>query len=439
MSATLEGADWVVGLGNGPHWRAVTALRAAAAARQLSDARSWLRRSGPASLAGWEIERSIDELLAAPASVRDWLLLFPAFDCWLSLTPSFFGGSRSAEETELHFSYFQSFAAATALLSGAHRTLRVRLTKDARFHATGSRQFFEFPPEAAGGTAECRAGDRRLEVRHAGKSAKPILLPALTERMWVESRDPLVLQPVVMHGLARGTALEEARFAGVLTQAMARLRALDRPLFDEMDDFLRVIVPLDNPKSHRSVSSSYRNLRGALCLSHSEDSLLQEETIIHEFCHQKVNLLFAADPLLKPGQGGQVFYSPLRPDARRLGGLLLGAHAFINVNRYLLRVLRGAEFVSSVRASIQTNIALRQFHVEDMLRTVSFYAELTPVGERFQSRMWREHASTLHDALDFPAALVEEGRLRWRKHRAKNALGETGFFAEAALEDPMAP
>ena len=209
---------------------------------------------------------------------------------------------------------------------------------------------------------------------------------------------------------------------------MARIRAVDPPFFDEMEDGLRLMIPLDNPKDYGSVSSSYRNLRGALCLSHSDDSLLQEETLIHEFCHQKVNMLFAADPLLKPGQGGQVVYSPLRPDARRLGGLLLGAHAFINVNRYLLRVLRREAFPPRVRAAVQRNLARRLFHVEDTLKTVSMYAEFTPAGARFQARMWREHALTLHDALDVPPALMEEGRVRWREHRAEKALAETGFF-----------
>ncbi|MBI3297822.1 MAG: hypothetical protein HYZ75_06650 [Elusimicrobia bacterium] len=432
MSAALDGADWVVGRGVEGPWRTLTALRAAAAAGELRAALAWLRRKRPAGLGGWELERSMAELLAAPAAVRDPLLLFPAFDCWLSLTAGFVAGARPPEEAAVHFSYFQSFAAAAALLTRRRRSLRVRLSAEGRFHATGTREYAELPRAAAGAEAECRTAGGRLEVRWGRAAGHRRLLPALTPELWVERRDPLVLQPVTMHGLARWGASAEARFCAVLAKALARLRAVDRPLFDELSDFLRLIVPLDNPKSYGSVSSSYRNLRGALCLSHSDDGLLQEETLIHEFCHLKVNLLFAADPLLKPGQGGQLLYSPLRSDARRLGGLLLGAHAFINVNRYILRVLRREAFTARARASVQTNVARRLFHVDDMLRTVSLYADLTPVGERFQARMWREHALTLHDALDIPAALMEEGRRRWREHRAKHALGETGVFVGGA-------
>lgn len=426
----IDGADWVVGGGLGASWTAVKAVRARAAAEELGRAASWAQGVGPLAARG--IPPSMRAVLEAPEPVRTALLLFPAMDCWLSYAPSFTAGARAPEEAEVHFAYFQSFAAAAALLGGGTLSLKVLLSKDARFHATGSRHFLSFPASCAGREALVTVRRGRLAGRCGAHAGRPGLLPELAAGMWVEQDDPLVLQPVVMHGLVRNDAKAQARFAAVLTRAMARMEAVDPGLTAEMRDFLRLIVPLDNPKDYGSVSSSYKNLRGALCLSHSDDALLQEETLIHEFCHQKANLLTAADPLLKPGQGGQVVYSPLRPDARRLWGLLLGAHAFINVNRYLLRVLRREDFSKRDRLSVQGNIARRLWHVDDMLRTVSLYADLTPVGERFQGRMWREHALTLHDALGFPAAALEEGRARWLEHRGEKGLSNTGFYAEAA-------
>lgn len=427
----IDGADWVVGQGLGPSWRAVKDIRARAAAEDLGRAASWAERV-PA-LAARGVPAGMRAVLEAPEAVRTALLLFPAMDCWLSYTPSFSAGARPPEEAEVHFAYFQSFAAAAAVLGGKPLTLKVLLSRDARFHATGTRRFLSFPASCAGQEAVVTAAPGKLAGRCGKHAGKPGLLAELAEGMWVEQDDPLVLQPVVMHGLIRNDAKAQARFVAVLQRAMARMGAVDPGLSAEMRDFLRLIVPLDNPKDYGSVSSSYKNLRGALCLSHSDDALLQEETLIHEFCHQKANLLTAADPLLKPGQGGQVVYSPLRPDARRLWGLLLGAHAFINVNRYLLKVLRREAFPKRDRLSIQGNIARRLWHVDDMLRTVSLYADLTPTGERFQSRMWREHALTLHDSLDFPAAVLEEGRTRWLEHRAKKGLANTGFYSEAAV------
>ena len=426
----LDGADWVVGRGTGPSWRAVTALRADAAAAELARAEAWARKT--TALAPYAAARSLGAVLGAAPAVRKGLLLFPAMDCWLSYVPACLSGARPPEEAFQHFVYFQSFAAAAAVLGGRSLRLKVKLSGDARFHATGTRLSLSFPKSCAGREAEVTAVRGGLAGRCGAAAGRLGRLPALAEGMWVEQDDPLVLQPVVMHGLIRNDAPRQARFVAVLSGAMTRLKEVDPALAAEMADFLRLIVPLDNPKNYGSVSSSYRNMRGALCLSHSDDMMLQEETLIHEFCHQKANLLSAADPLLKPGQGGQVVYSPLRPDARRLWGLLLGAHAFINVNRYLLKVLRREAFGAREQSSIQQNIARRLFHVDDMLRAVSLYADLTPVGERFQSRMWREHAVTLHEALGFPKAVMAEGRTRWLAHRDKKALAGTAFFSEAA-------
>jgi HEXXH motif-containing protein len=149
----------------------------------------------------------------------------------------------------------------------------------------------------------------------------------------------------------------------------------------EMADFLRLIVPPITRRDKRLVLLQ-AHARRVLSLRRPAPA----ETLIHEFCHQKANLLSTADPLLKPGQGGQVFYSPLRPDARRLWGLLLGAHAFVNVNRYLQRVLLREDFSDKERARVQGIVARRLTHVDDMLRTVSLYAELP--GRRAFSRLW---------------------------------------------------
>ena len=424
----VDGADWVVGRGTGGSWQAVKALREGAAAAELSRAASWAR--GFPRLAALGIPRSAADVLGASSAERSSLLLHPAMDFWLSQLPGFLSGERPAEEAILQGAFFQSFGAAAAVLGTRARGLKVLLTRDARFHATGTRLSLQFPKECAGREAEVRASRGRLSGRCGTARGAVRVLPALAPGMWVEQDDPLVLSAVVMHGLARNGAAAQRRFVAVLSAAMSRLASVDPALSCEMTDFLRLIVPLANPKDYGSVSSSYRNLRGALCLSHSEDRLLQEETLIHEFCHLKANLLTAADPLLKPGQGGQVLYSPLRPDPRRLWGLLLGAHAFINVNRYLLAVLRREDFSPKARNSVQANIARRLLHVDDMLRTVSLYAELTPVGERFQARMWREHALTLHDALSFPAGATAAGHSRSLEHRAAKAAGATGFFRE---------
>lgn len=425
-----EGA-WVLGGGAGPEWRAACRARTEAALASLRRARSLLRRA-PRALAGWGLERSVDGLLRGASAERDRLLAHPAFDAWSALTDTFSAG-RPAGDWEAHFPFLQSFSAARALLERGRVRLKARLTREARFHLTGTREYFEFPRRLAGAEALCEVAGGRARVSAGGAAGARRLLED-AGGFWVEHLDPLVLQPVSVHLPDDPSPAARARYARVIARAAGNIRRLYPELHAEMAEFLRVLVPLKNPAGHGSVSSSYQNLRGALCLSHSEDSLLQEETLVHEFSHQKINLLLQSKALLEPGQSAQVFYSPLRPDARRLQGLLLGAHAFLNVDHYLLRALARGGFSAAQRRSICLNIHRRTIQVEQMLRTLSGYASATPLGARLIGRMWRELMLHYHESLAFPKDAVAEAERLCREHRAAHALGPTGLHGRKGAE-----
>jgi hypothetical protein len=149
----------------------------------------------------------------------------------------------------------------------------------------------------------------------------------------------------------------------------------------------------------------------------------------------KMNQLLAADPVLLPGQSGQVYYSPWRPDARRLRGLLLGAHAFLNVGRYLARSLEREEYSDEQRLEVMTNVARRIFQVEDALKAVTGHASLTEFGRRFVLGMWSELGLLRSAALWFPPALVAEQKAECDAHRAAHALADTSFHKTADLVD----
>ena len=421
----LDEGRWVLGGGAGTQWRAVRALRAKQALSELK-ALGAAARKGPASLKHYALDNAVSYLASGP----DSLLLFPALDCWLSVGQSFKTGERPAAEWELHFPFLQNFAAAKAVLSGETKSFPVRVDPNARVHLSGTHLYFEFPKAMAG-------KDALVEVSGGAVRAKggtPKELTPITESLWVDYRDPLILQPVKVHGVLLPSAEKEARFASVLSSAMGLIERFDAPLHQEISDFLRIIVPLDNPGGMGSVSSSYRDLRGAFCLSHTEDVLLQAETIVHEFCHQKLNLLFAVDPLLLPGQGGEIVYSPLRPDPRRLGGMLLGAHAFIGVGWFLIRALKEMSFSKQDRESVERNAAKRLFHTELMLRTLSGYGRLTEFGARFTLRMWRELMLQYHEMLGFDPKAVAAARKSVGEHEGAFRLGDTGFHSGAARD-----
>ncbi|PCI31634.1 MAG: hypothetical protein COB53_12955 [Elusimicrobia bacterium] len=431
----LNEERWVVGGGVDAEWKFVRASRVGGALSDLKRLGVLLRKGAPSVLKRYALDKSISYLLSGPAQIRDAQAMFPALDCWLSVGRSFENGERSEDDWGTHFPYLQSFAAAKAVLTGAKKKFTVRLSPEARFHLTGTHLYFEFPASEAGRDAVCEAVGGAVRVTAAsGVRGTPRELTPITETLWVEYRDPLVLQPIRVHGVHQPTPQGEARFAETLSAAMQHVGEVDQPLYDEISDYLRLIIPLDNPSGMGSVSSSYKDLRGALCLSHSDDLLLQAETIVHEFCHQKMNLLFAVDPLIKPGQAGEVVYSPLRPDPRRLHGMLLGAHAFVNVTRYLLRVLHRQEFSKEDRFSIEMNTARRLFHQEIMLRTLSGYAELTDLGRRITLWMWRELMLQYHEMLVFDPKAIASARKKVQEHADVFQLGDTGWHSGTPRE-----
>lgn len=140
-----------------------------------------------------------------------------------------------------------------------------------------------------------------------------------------------------------------------------------------------------------------------------------------------MNQLLIADPVLLPGQGGQVFYSPWRDDARRLRGLLLGAHAFLNVARYLARSLSRETYPEAQHIEVMVNVSRRVLQVEEALRSLILYGSFTEFGRRFVLGLWRE-VGALHHAIQwFPPALLKEQRVECDSHRKQFALGDTGF------------
>jgi hypothetical protein len=141
----------------------------------------------------------------------------------------------------------------------------------------------------------------------------------------------------------------------------------------------------------------------------------------------KLNQLLAADPILLPGQSGQVYYSPWRPDARRLRGLAIGAHAFLNVGRYLARSLQREEYPDVVRLEVMSNVSKRLFQVEVAMKAVTEHGSLTPFGREFVFGLWREVGLLRHAVQWFPPALVQEQKAECDKHYAERALAGTFF------------
>ncbi len=452
----LDENDWAVSGGTGAGWRVVMSLRERHTLARVRAAAAALAKA-PAGVRKAELRAGLARFLAKDAPERRRLLSDPALDYWLHLRERHFAADpASAEDWSLHYGLFACFPLSAAWRRGEKASFVAALDPGGRLHLPDSPWSVGFGEEK---------GRRRVEVRCAPdaltltvEGLKPAVLPrrafeaagpegtlvgaASLRRapeaapgLYSEHLSWLLSHGVVMHGMAHPEAKEEERFVSVIAAALAQMREQDPGLHAELLELTRVVMPLQASSSMASVSSSYVSMRGVLCLSHSDSVVLQAETLIHEFCHQKMNQLLEVDPLLEPGQGGQVFYSPWRKDARRLRGLLLGAHAFINVASHLLKALSRDSYRKEASVDAMVNVALRAEQSEDALRTVLLHADLTEFGARFTNRLWRELSAVRHGMLWFPPALLEEARAAQAAHRAQWALHGTGLHKAEAFAD----
>jgi hypothetical protein len=120
-----------------------------------------------------------------------------------------------------------------------------------------------------------------------------------------------------------------------------------------------------------------------------------------------------------------------------LRGLLLGAHAFLNVARYVATSLAREEFPVEQKIELMVNVALRLNQVEAALKALTGYGAFTEFGRRFVLGLWSELEILRHSVLWFPPALLKEQAATAAAHRKKYALGDTGFYKSGELVDKV--
>ena len=399
------------------------------------------------------LERGLRSAVPAARLLSAQDLAHPAFASWAEAAGRLDPDDRRARDR--HAGLLGGAAAGAAFASGRPASIRAWVDRDGHVHLPTLRKWIELDPRWADRPALIAAGPRGLklaleggpslavgrELLHAGARGGAFeggavrAAPLAAASVEVQTCDPLILWPIHVHGAARLEGAELAAFRATLASALEEMRVVDPLLHGEIVDGLKVLVPLENPKGLGSVSSTYKELPGVVCLSSSDDALLQQETLIHEYCHSKLNLLSEYDPLILPGQRNAVFYSPWREDPRPLRGLLLGAHAFLNVGLHLLNVVERRPETIRLRPWALKGVARRTFQVDVALRTVAAYAKLTPLGSAIVTEIFR-HLAILQGALEaFPASIVEEARSAAEEHRRARALG--GTFVHVMSQAPL--
>ena len=190
--------------------------------------------------------------------------------------------------------------------------------------------------------------DRVLEVE-AGQPLDLDALPEAASGHYHEVAEGLALaladnNPERMrdaHPDKQGNAIDlggksTGEWCEALRQALALVETHQPGLRREMAIGLSLLVPVGfEPEKH--LSASYRQAIGTVYLTLHPNPVVMAEALVHEHSHAKLNALLELDDVLFD-HWEERHPSPYRPDPRPMMGVLLGAHAFVAVERFLERL-----------------------------------------------------------------------------------------------------
>lgn len=230
-------------------------------------------------------------------------------------------------------------------LAGALRD-ELRVPAPPRVISLARRTAWALPP----GTLVCGA-----TITHAGADGASELdafalpadsLVAITDGLVLACVDNNPLARVEAHPDKQGNAVDlggrtAAAWAAGLREALGIVAAYLPELAAEMAAVLQQVVPVGYDE-RRHVSASYQEAIGTVYLSLHPNAMTLAEALIHEFSHNKINLLFELDAVLE-NAFTPLYPSPVRPDPRPLHGVLLAVHAFVPVAELYRRMLAAGD------------------------------------------------------------------------------------------------
>lgn len=186
------------------------------------------------------------------------------------------------------------------------------------------------------------------------------------------------------NALSLGGKSEDA-WLDSLRRALTIIDEATPELGAEFPLIVQTIVPVGfEPEKH--LSASYAEAIGTIYLSLHPNPLTMAEALVHEYSHNKLNALFALDPLLDNGFQ-PLFRSPVRPDPRPLHGLLLAAHAFLPVATLFER-LRDTRHPLARERAFESRFTEIRARNDDAITTLREHAKPTPVGRAILEELY---------------------------------------------------
>jgi HEXXH motif-containing protein len=206
--------------------------------------------------------------------------------------------------------------------------------------------------------------------------------------------NPLALAETHPDKNGNAVSLGDATLAEWLTGLRDAFAIVERHLpgiAAEMHAMLGLVVPVGTDRV-RHLSASYREYVGALYLTLHPDPMTMAEALVHEFQHNKLNLVSWHYKVLENGYDA-LYRSPVRPDARPLMGILLAAHAFVPVAELYVQALEGGAVLDGRHASARLEDVVSRN--DEALRVLSAHAVPDAAGARVLARLASIHARHL--------------------------------------------
>jgi HEXXH motif-containing protein len=145
---------------------------------------------------------------------------------------------------------------------------------------------------------------------------------------------------------------------------------------DDVRAFFRGLFPISSGPGHwNSASTDAIPLALQLTFPDVSAPLALGESVVHETAHVKLDLLMTM-VLLLDNSADRQYRHPWREDLRPLSGVLLGAHAFLNVVAYYHQMLDAA----LGGAEAERELIRRQGEVLTALEVLSDHARFTHEG-----------------------------------------------------------
>lgn len=212
--------------------------------------------------------------------------------------------------------------------------------------------------------------------------------------------------------------ISENEWKMLMEKSFDIVRKVSPTFMHEIEHIVKKIIPFGvSPWVHNSWS--YSDFIGHLIMSYptglSNPELALLEAILHEYNHNKLNLIMQTEILLLNDRR-EIYYSPYRPDVRHIHWIYLWLHA-----------LAGAFWVL-INAHVKGVIQLPDMWLEKVvlyilknglsIQVLEKYGKYTPVGKDIFEEMKCVHIECLRyiKLANIPQEVIDRARVKLIKH-----------------------